>query len=1117
MPGLSEAQRNRVSEYDKFPSFQRMCTECKEELHRQPVEKGEFIQAKSLSSQVTPLSLIQRQAEREEEEEMIQTKTVSDHADLFLQRQIEVVVEEEVLQTNPISGWSAPVIQKQTELEDKEGVLAKPEGDKTETPGTDFQAQLDAEKASGSPLPNDTRQFMESRFGLDFSDVRIHSSERAAALSSSIQAQAFTVGNDIYFGPGRYSPGSTNGDALIAHELVHTLQQNPQRLSSKKITSALQGKRDRLKAIPKTGAYRIQRYYTFGPPFLVKGTKIHSEVLPMFVKDKRNNDLFIEVAIPGAKKMVPKDIEKFGIADFYKAERTIGIRYQGDRFTFLEEDTKLQWGGGSYIHSEEAAPVGPAVEIFGCEGSSKAKICRLDVAPISILLGDLKPGGTAESSLGTAQISDYKSGLTITRGKVNDFIKKNPDKVRPKPRAWNLSTLSEIESLGIPPDLEYPSGKGINEVKSLSVYEGDRKVVYDSGLSGALYVYKDPSPGVWSYEWFPYKPPASVEGSEKLSKALDRLNIEVIPHLRKKHDSSLRRPPASGKLYSLVADNVRHSSSIAIQRQPKPGGGFDLKDWETKHYGPWKKDTKALLADKKKLGNAPVYAALVELNQRSPHKLPISEEVEKTGKGLSKLNHWVDWGGMFGKLRATFGGLFLKIVEAYEKLKKRFDKVPGESTKSFDFGSGPVGAAVKVAFGLMRQFLKIIAGRVAQNLTTRLKTGAEALAKHVFSESVTEKFTQNFEGLKTEIQKITGIADGLHRQFDAKVDEYLKEYEDEITFLNKIKEGLKTVGDIISIVKWGIRLFHCASPPIIGCIKLAFEKLTTALIEAVVKSCWFQEKAIRPLFNTIKFFKELPQNISDAVVKLLREIIPLSGPELDILLPSKIDVPPGEIGKGELKCAPDKPTPEQKALAELYDKYGDEKMNRMLKLLEAKGVEEGAKLTISDIQKIGKIMSKLSEDDLKKAEQNPDIFKGSDVGKELEEVVRDIKFETMEKEHGEAVGQIIETAEKTDKIAALVKKAEGEGLFDKYGWYMRWDKDKVKNNKVSAEYFTILDGENVAAFIEIEFIVLDYKNNWVSGRIVNSTYLVNAEGALRDPVNKKFFEGPLEGGSTVKE
>jgi outer membrane protein OmpA-like peptidoglycan-associated protein len=85
----------------------------------------------------------------------------------------------------------------------------------------------------GRPLDDGIRLFMESRFGSDFSQVRVHDNAKAALAAHSVNALAYTVGRDIVFGEGRYVPSTLDGKKLLAHELTHVLQQDTSTLRRK--------------------------------------------------------------------------------------------------------------------------------------------------------------------------------------------------------------------------------------------------------------------------------------------------------------------------------------------------------------------------------------------------------------------------------------------------------------------------------------------------------------------------------------------------------------------------------------------------------------------------------------------------------------------------------------------------------------------------------------------------------------------------------------------------------------------------------------------------------------------------------------------------------------------
>ena len=135
-------------------------------------------------------------------------------------------------------------VQRQAGLEEEE-LQAKPAVQRSSADGfeagAEIEQQLEANRGGGSPLPNETRAFMEPRFKADFSAVRVHADGQAADLSRSVQAQAFAHGNDIYFNEGKFSPGTDAGKQLLAHELTHTIQQGVSSLRSELLQKSKSG------------------------------------------------------------------------------------------------------------------------------------------------------------------------------------------------------------------------------------------------------------------------------------------------------------------------------------------------------------------------------------------------------------------------------------------------------------------------------------------------------------------------------------------------------------------------------------------------------------------------------------------------------------------------------------------------------------------------------------------------------------------------------------------------------------------------------------------------------------------------------------------------------------
>jgi hypothetical protein len=103
--------------------------------------------------------------------------------------------------------------------------------DGAQAPAADA-ASVRSQLAGGSPMESGVRSRMENAFGMDFSAVRVHTDAAGAGLSDQLSARAFTLGGDIAFASGEYRPGTPAGDALLAHELAHVVQQGAVNRSS---------------------------------------------------------------------------------------------------------------------------------------------------------------------------------------------------------------------------------------------------------------------------------------------------------------------------------------------------------------------------------------------------------------------------------------------------------------------------------------------------------------------------------------------------------------------------------------------------------------------------------------------------------------------------------------------------------------------------------------------------------------------------------------------------------------------------------------------------------------------------------------------------------------------
>ncbi|MBA4142844.1 MAG: DUF4157 domain-containing protein [Nitrosospira sp.] len=160
------------------------------------------------------------------------------------QRQMESTEEPEE-QEAPVQakrGGTEMGLQRQPEMdeEEKKPIQAKNAGPGMESfeAGDEVEPRLDRSKGGGSPLPEPVLAYMEPRFGMEFSHVRMHTGSESIQMNRDVGAKAFTHGSDIYYG----ADSSPTDLALTAHELTHVVQQTGSApLQAKRLNSSSSG------------------------------------------------------------------------------------------------------------------------------------------------------------------------------------------------------------------------------------------------------------------------------------------------------------------------------------------------------------------------------------------------------------------------------------------------------------------------------------------------------------------------------------------------------------------------------------------------------------------------------------------------------------------------------------------------------------------------------------------------------------------------------------------------------------------------------------------------------------------------------------------------------------
>lgn len=145
------------------------------------------------------------------------------------EQEADRVAKQVVTQIHSPKSPSPSSSAQRQDLPEEDELMMKPiiqrhSGPKDANPN--LEQAINQSRGGGRPLDDKIRGPMEQAFGANFGGVRVHSDRKAHQLNESIQARAFTTGQDLFFRQGAYQPGNRAGQELLAHELTHVVQQN---------------------------------------------------------------------------------------------------------------------------------------------------------------------------------------------------------------------------------------------------------------------------------------------------------------------------------------------------------------------------------------------------------------------------------------------------------------------------------------------------------------------------------------------------------------------------------------------------------------------------------------------------------------------------------------------------------------------------------------------------------------------------------------------------------------------------------------------------------------------------------------------------------------------------
>ncbi len=351
-----------------------------------------------------------------------------------------------IFESENIAGEEQEKIQRKCKECEEENKLQKMEmAGSTGNIDSGIENRLSSTKGSGSPLSPEIQSRMESSFGADFSNVRIHNNSTAVQLSDDLHAQAFTHENDIYFNSGKYDINAPGGQHLLAHELTHTIQQgkspsvslrrkpNTGLLSEPVITKSNTPTGTAIASVPESKIQteedqqvdllkgKLQNMHLSGgkaePPDEAGNANLHSSI-----QKKEAPQIQKEPATEDQKKAIADALAKLGIKVDETDKQAIHDQYPNG-IAPERQITFVQVSGNNYssiaklsaVRLTPATALQPQVELFIFEvGKGRSILVSSTGGGGSVLLDAGAGGANTSNSMAARVLATHINNLTLT-------------------------------------------------------------------------------------------------------------------------------------------------------------------------------------------------------------------------------------------------------------------------------------------------------------------------------------------------------------------------------------------------------------------------------------------------------------------------------------------------------------------------------------------------------------------------------------------------------------------------------------------------------------------------------------------------------------------------------